>query len=503
MSPALRAAVPVACLGYDRISRREDKRALSEETRIARAWKIDGLNNAADMLLSASKRLGAEVEKETKYWEEVLDIRNDGWVVTRMPRERNVLAVRYGFAESAQKYKGRGIGALRRNDDGSVRMDDIDVAGARGRAMLRVRVLKNGELVGTSTQSASIDAGGSVKDMIRRARNFIYEDELFFEIMREARASPAVEMRTAEDSATIQLAEGKAVVLDMVYLASCIQYYLCMLTVFQAPIDDDPASVPPYPENDLAQGIALALRILLSYNHRLALKRRSRPPLPLGLAKHHTLPLQLLRPISVHLFHHQNLKHLTRALTKLESFAVTAGLTASFLIRPLQNTLNSTITGVESAVETFLNYLHTQATVTLPGGWSLGIIMRTALQHPIFGTAYTVGTSHDGTAARLMGENRFSGPKELESYLFWCLERSVVNHIRLLSDVRVAGWEQEAQGNEMKNKLRTNKKIRVEVDSVGLSVTWGSQGGRDEKFVWDGSEKDRTLVEMLGQIFTS
>ena len=259
--------------------------------------------------------------------------------------------------------------------------------------------------------------------------------------------------------------------------------------------------MPPYPENNLAQGIALALRILLSYNHRLALKKRSHPPPPLGIVKHRTPPLQLLRPISVHLFHHQNLKHLIRALTKLESFAVTAGLAVSFLIRPLQNTLGSTITGVESAVETFLNYLHTQATVTLPGGWSLEITMRTALQHPIFGTAYIVGTSHDGIAARLMGENRFSGPEELESYLFWCFERSVVNHIRLLPGA--AGWEQEAQGNEMKNKLPTNKKIRVEVDSVGLSVTWGSQGGRDEKFVWDGSEKDRTLAEMLGQIFIS
>jgi mediator of RNA polymerase II transcription subunit 17 len=219
MSPALKQAVPPGCLGFDRISRKVDKKAQTDDQKVAKEWKRQGLASAADALMGASKKLGAEVEKEKKYWEEVLAIRNDGWLITRMPRERNVLGVRYGFAEAAKEFKDKGIGALRRNDDGSVRMDDVDT-GTKERAMLRVRVMQNGAVVGTSTQRAGRN-DGSVKDMIRRARNFIYEDELFFEIMKEARAFAGQGMRTSEDSATIELGGGRMVVLDMV----CLQYF--------------------------------------------------------------------------------------------------------------------------------------------------------------------------------------------------------------------------------------------------------------------------------------
>ncbi|KAF8539734.1 subunit 17 of mediator complex-domain-containing protein [Trichophaea hybrida] len=470
MSPALKAAVPPGCLGFDRISRKVDKAAQEDDKKVARAWKMEGLNSAADALLGASKKLGAEVEKETKYWEGVLAIRNDGWLITRMPKERNVLGVRYGFAEAAREYKDKGIGALRRNDDGTVRMDDVDTTGVRGRAMLRVRIVKNGEVVGMSTQRAGKN-DGSVRDMIRRARNFIYEDELFFEIMKEARIFAGQGVRTSEDAAMIELGEGK-----------------------MAPLDDDTVSPPPSnPFNTLAQSISLALRILLSYNHRLSLQRRSKPPLPLSNRKT-TLPsLQLLRPITTHLLHQQHLNHLTAILQKVRLFSTTAGLTASYTIRPMSNTLSKTIKDVESAVETFIHLLETEAIVKLPGGWTLGITMRTVLQRPVHGTQYVVTTSHDGVSIRLMGENRFSSQDEMENYLWWCLERSVVNWIRLTTE-----WKQEAQGNEM---IGSKGRIRVEVvGAVGLAVTWGATGARDEKFVWDGTEKGKTLAELLVQI---
>jgi len=221
MSPALIAAVPPGCLGFDRISRKIDKKAQEDDMKVAKKWKVDGLNSAADALLGASRKLGAEVQKETVYWQGVLAIRSDGWLITRTPKERNVLAVRYGFAEAAKEYKDKGIGALRRNDDGTVRMDDVGT-GSRGQAMLRVQVVKDGEVVGVSTQRAGKNDGG-VKDTIRRARDLIYEEELFFEIMKEARSSAGHMMRTSEESAMIELAGGKMIVLDMVCTSSCVR----------------------------------------------------------------------------------------------------------------------------------------------------------------------------------------------------------------------------------------------------------------------------------------
>lgn len=264
MSPALSGAVPVGSLGFDRVVRRVDRRAQEAEAKVARAWKSDGLASAADTLRTAAARLGAEAARERRYWDGVLAIRADGWLVSRLPREPREpragggggagagagvapgagagagvapggLCVRYGFAEAAREHHARGVGALRRHDDGSVRVD-VGAAGY-GSAGVRVRIVQDGRIVGASVPVAAAasppivganpganpdanpDAGASpdasARATIRRARNAVYEDELFFEVMREARHLAGFGMRTDDGAATIELSDC-AVVIDMV-----------------------------------------------------------------------------------------------------------------------------------------------------------------------------------------------------------------------------------------------------------------------------------------------
>ena len=66
---------------------------------VARGWRLQNFNSAANKLLSASSRLDAEVESETKYWNEVLAVKEKGWKVCRLPREGSALGVQYGFLE--------------------------------------------------------------------------------------------------------------------------------------------------------------------------------------------------------------------------------------------------------------------------------------------------------------------------------------------------------------------------------------------------------------------
>lgn len=221
LSPDLKGNIPAGALGVDWMQQKPDPKAEKDDAVIARAWKVEALNSAADALLGASKKLGVEVEKETKYWEQVLAIRDEGWLVTRMPRQRNALGVRYGFAEAALEFKNKGIGALKRGEDGSVIMDNHFDTGSRLPAVLRARVFKNGEVVGVSVQDRSRGVS-SVKDKIRRARDFIYEEELFFELTREARVMASQGIRTSEDSVTIELVEGQKVVIDMVHCYLCL-----------------------------------------------------------------------------------------------------------------------------------------------------------------------------------------------------------------------------------------------------------------------------------------
>ena len=62
-------------------------------------WRIQALSGAADSLLTSATRLEAEVGRETTYWDQILAVKEKGWSLCRLPRERHTLGVRYGFAE--------------------------------------------------------------------------------------------------------------------------------------------------------------------------------------------------------------------------------------------------------------------------------------------------------------------------------------------------------------------------------------------------------------------
>lgn len=70
-----------------------------EQRRIARGWKAQDLKKAADSVLASANRLEKEMDLEIKYWEQILAVSEDGWPMCRMPDERHVLGVRFGFPE--------------------------------------------------------------------------------------------------------------------------------------------------------------------------------------------------------------------------------------------------------------------------------------------------------------------------------------------------------------------------------------------------------------------
>lgn len=62
-------------------------------------WRMQSLNGAADSILKSASRLEEEMEKEATYWNQVLAVKEKGWSLSRLPREKHTLGIRYGFAE--------------------------------------------------------------------------------------------------------------------------------------------------------------------------------------------------------------------------------------------------------------------------------------------------------------------------------------------------------------------------------------------------------------------
>lgn len=87
-------------LGADRLSVSRYKEAWKlDDKRVAKGWKIQSLNKAVDSILESATRLENEIAKETKYWEQILDVSDAGWSLCRLPYERHTIGVRFGFTE--------------------------------------------------------------------------------------------------------------------------------------------------------------------------------------------------------------------------------------------------------------------------------------------------------------------------------------------------------------------------------------------------------------------
>ena len=100
MSPFLKQNLPLGSLGAE-VNQAPLASGVEKhnEEMVGIGWRMQSLNGAADFLLKSATRLEEEMGRETKYWEQVLAVKENGWSLHRLPREKHTLGVRYGFAE--------------------------------------------------------------------------------------------------------------------------------------------------------------------------------------------------------------------------------------------------------------------------------------------------------------------------------------------------------------------------------------------------------------------
>lgn len=100
ISTALREAVSLGTLGADKVHDSRIKKLQKQDNRrIAKGWKLQSLAETVESIIASATRLESEIEKETKYWEQVLEVSDKGWAICNLPQERHTLGVRFGFIE--------------------------------------------------------------------------------------------------------------------------------------------------------------------------------------------------------------------------------------------------------------------------------------------------------------------------------------------------------------------------------------------------------------------
>lgn len=99
-SPFLKQHIPLGSIGAEVVQTPQVTDVKKEDDNlVCVGWKLQALTKSADALFQSAARLKQEMEEEARYWKQLVAIKNKGWAVCRMPRERHTLGVRFGFVE--------------------------------------------------------------------------------------------------------------------------------------------------------------------------------------------------------------------------------------------------------------------------------------------------------------------------------------------------------------------------------------------------------------------
>ncbi len=419
MSPTLQDAVPIGTLEARVMMVTPPTASESKSSDvISRAYKLQGFDNAADKIMGAATRLDEEANKEERYWDQILSIKQKGWSISKVPRDPRTLGIHFGFRDAAPAFRRRGFAALRRNADGSLRLDQGAVPPKP--VVVHVTVVREGLSCGTSSPPYSpISDEAAIDQQILQARNTLYEEELFHELGREGRL-------LANQGATMSSMRINIPMDGQTHLQ-----------IELVDLKNEPSTDISGPDQQLAEGIAIALRILLSHTHQQNLRQRSQPPPPMTLKSRIVPEYPLIRPILTHLQHRSHLRSLNTLLERLTLIFCNAGVpftlessSTSPALDPqalLDNGKPSlTTTTPTHLLSTLTKPLTTTTTITLPTRLTLHIKTHVNLQPPIFGTEYSFSPPTITYPSTTITLPRLSSHADLEKLLCHILTLDLV-----------------------------------------------------------------------------
>ena len=341
MSPFLKGNVPTSSLMAEAISQPATQASKAENDRLTSAgWKIQSLNSAADTVLAAAKKLEREMTLETRYWNQVNSIREHDWSICRLPREKQILGLRFGFLEAPTEFRDKGLAPLRRREDGSV---DLDLNINKGRPKeLRSRVLQGGNTIAVSLRNTEKTGDDSIGTDVLKARNSIFDSELFSEIHKEARNLASRGIRCRDNAVTVPLEDDMVVIIELVDQANSI------------PVVSPKSDLGQYQK--LPRFVLVALRLLLCHSHRQNYRKRREKPPAISDRRTQRPSVSLLRPILDYLQQKSAIENLRRGLGQMQKVLSNAQL--DLQIGPIEEKLDLRKLSQPSRSQGNADYVH-------------------------------------------------------------------------------------------------------------------------------------------------
>ena len=391
-------------------------------------------------------------------------------------------------------FRERGLAALRRDENGSLRLDRGVTNGDR---RLRVRILENGKPIASTVGDAiNMERNGSVEEEIVRARDSIFDEELHHELDREARNLVNQGVRCNEGSILLPYESAKQIEISLM-------------------ARDEEHSDEVGKDDIFPEAIVTSFRILLSYAHRQNLRNRSQVPPPLREVKASRPVYALIKPVLEYLQHESCVNETQGLLGGLTNTLKAAGVSFS-LDQPASShnlRLWSKTRGQSdsSAIDDLLRLLtspqHTSLTmICLNESITITIEIHTALQPPHFGTTFHVavrGSASEQKPTALVQPEQFTTSNTFQAHVLHVftliIQQTLLPHL--------AEWRTVSNHSHsiVRARARPQSKDTVFMDlsKERLDLTWQSTpSGQHATWTWhaDGQGENNSIIEVLKRL---
>ena len=501
MSPALSSAVPDSTLDAQKVRTTQLFTSTKQSESLYLGYKLDSLNKAINKINSARARLNDQANNESAFWKQVANISAQGIVVSRLPRDSRTIGVHFGFPEAAPKFRNRGFAVLRSDQDGQLRLDQGIAAGKRH--SVQVTIYQDDRVKGRSRVSADHSTDTTLAATVANLRRSLFEEELFFEIGREARAIANQGVAVVGKTITANIIGSKKIEIELVD-------------------SGEHSSHTESEEDDLADAMVLCLRGLLSKGHEQSLARRSQPPAPLTPKAAPVPEYALLRPLLSHTRQQSLVITLKSYCESVKAIMDTAGL--AYSVNCSSATSIEPTAGKQHHHEIFLGALlapaHSSIKIVMPTKRTFEINIKTHLAPPAFGTVFSASPIEYGSDT--LTPPRMSTVDAVKAAVRHVLTTDIVELITSAKSLEYEIGQRWTSNGRYSGELRSHDaSILVQVRETDLGPSLGLRYLRRkgpgtpvgvQTWVWQGDqmlklsagtrevEEPRKLVEVLKEL---
>lgn len=386
------------------------------------------------------------------------------------------------------EFRDRGLVALRRDAEGNVELDHGQRW--RGEKRIRLRVVKDGRVL-AEPPTRSMGEDKTLSQRLLRARNSLFDEELYHELSREARNLVSQAVRCVGPNICFPYDADSQIDISLVDVAM-----------------EEPLNVSSE-DSTIPSAIAITLRLLLSHAHQQNLQRRSQPPPPIADTPVARPFYSLLRPI-LEIIQHQSMRKTVEAeFNALDLTLSTADLSFTSEETSSSIDLNRGTDGFPtdpSPAKALINRLirphHSQMTLGLPNHTTLMLEIHTSVFPPTFGTSFQLTTTFsapESAIANMPQVMQFSTIEKLRKHLWYVTSLDIVAAFQATASA--SGWTQPSRYQaELQRKnaaSRPKDRLSVDIDSEGLTASWVCSGKTGSRVWTSGSKAEEGLLSLV------